>query len=141
MNKNLEDQDVLNKIARVCTALAFLFSQSYGFVHFITRSGDKLIDGDKEFRFISVNMVEAFIIFTNYSWYIDNGMRLPDDYELEAMVKSVKDWGGRCFRAWLLPCRKHTESGWSYLNYVIINQTTNTVEFREECILFLEITI
>jgi len=102
---------------------------SEGFENFITRTGDRLYDGDEPYRFISVNMVEAFVVFTDHNMYANSSWRLPDDYELEMMVRSVRDMGGKCFRAWLLPCRLSTET--TDFSHVVIDTSTNSITFRE----------
>lgn len=66
-----------------------------GFKHFITRSGDKLMDGTDEFRFISVNIPNLHII-EDPVWH------LPDPYEQEDALVSVRQMGGQVARIYVI---------------------------------------
>ena len=73
------------------------------FTNFITRSGDKLMDGDKEFRFISVNCPILHFIE-------DRGGDLPDPFEQEDAIRSVAQMGGSVVRDYVLTVRKASDS-------------------------------
>jgi hypothetical protein len=84
------------------------------FTNFITRSGDKLMDGEDEYKFISVNMLSALTIHSfkpdylygdGSFWWI-----LPDDLEMESCVKMVSQMGGRVFRSFNPKAAKCTDS-------------------------------
>lgn len=97
---------------------------------FITRSTGKLMDGTEEFRFISVNCPFALLSGPNYKLG-DDYMRLPDDYELEDMVKTVVQSGGKVIRTYTLPVRESSDTlDKRKYNHVIVDGST--VTFREE---------
>ena len=45
--------------------------------YFITRSGDKLMEGDKEYRFISVNIPNLHLVEDNMAFEATNEWRFP----------------------------------------------------------------
>lgn len=78
---------------------------AHGFDHFITRDGDRLVDGDHPFRWISVNAPDSFQIISNYRFDAEHPAaryRLPDDYELRDCVRSVRQLGGRVMRTFVI---------------------------------------
>jgi hypothetical protein len=52
------------------------------FQHFITRQGDKLYDGDKEFRFIGANM-PGLVVPYDWTLFLPERMNLPRPWEQE----------------------------------------------------------
>ena len=80
-----------------------------GFAHFITRDGDRLKDGDQEFRWVSVNVPDALQIISDYRFDRDQPAgryRLPDAGELRDAVRSVRQLGGRVMRIFVITCRR-----------------------------------
>lgn len=76
--------------------------------HFITRSGDRLMEGADEFRYISVDMPDSLQLISNYRFdgnYGSTRYRLPDEYELRDCVRSVRQLGGRVIRTFVITCR------------------------------------
>ena len=74
---------------------------------FITRSGDKLMEGDKEYRFISVNIPNLHLVEDNMAFEATNEWRFPDEFEITDALSSVKQMGGRAVRMYVLSiCRK-----------------------------------
>lgn len=63
--------------------------------NFITRSGDKLMDGSEEFRFISFNIPNLHIL-EDPDWH------LPDPWEQEDAIKSIVQIGGRVARTYVI---------------------------------------
>ncbi|HVU22653.1 MAG TPA: hypothetical protein VHE13_00915 [Opitutus sp.] len=77
--------------------------------HFITRAGDRLRDGDREFRYISVNMPDSLQIISDYRFdgdYPATRYRLPDEYELRDCVQTVRQLGGRVMRTFVITCHR-----------------------------------
>lgn len=76
------------------------------FEHFITRQGDKLYDGDREFRFISFNI--PCLHYIEDDMQFDNPMpfRLPDPFEIEDALETIKQMGGQVARTYTLPVRR-----------------------------------
>jgi len=80
-----------------------------GFADFITRRGDQLQEGNKEFHWISVNAPDSLQLITNYRFDLEQPAgryRLPDDYELRDCVRTVRQLGGRVMRAFVITCRR-----------------------------------
>lgn len=75
--------------------------------YFITRSGDKLMEGDKEYRFVSVNIPNLHLVEDNMAFEATNEWRYPDEFEITDALSSVKQMGGRVVRMYVLSiCRK-----------------------------------
>src|SRR5882672_6404760 len=65
---------------------------------FITRRGDQLLDGDKPYRFISVNIPNLLVIEDAFSFAGKNPWRWPDEFEIEDALESVRQMGGQVVR-------------------------------------------
>ncbi len=71
-----------------------------GFRHFITRKGDKLMDGDQEYRFFGL---AAPNIQQNESQIReDRSNRFPDDYEIRDIYSGIQRTGGLATRTFSL---------------------------------------
>ncbi|TDD18895.1 hypothetical protein E1218_25175 [Kribbella turkmenica] len=70
--------------------------------HFVTRTGDKLMDGPDEFRFVSTNMPDVLQIITNKKFEAESPMRLPNEYELRDAVATVKQMHGQVMRTFVV---------------------------------------
>lgn len=77
-------------------------ANSVGFKHFITRSGDRLMDGDMEYRFIGANMPGLTLPY-DYFYGIEERMVLPTPWEQEDAFKTLSQMGMTCLRTWNLP--------------------------------------
>jgi hypothetical protein len=74
---------------------------------FITRSGDKLMEGSNEYRFISVNIPNLHLIEDNMAFEATNEWRFPDEFEINDVLNSVKQMGGRATRMYVISiCRR-----------------------------------
>jgi len=74
------------------------------FQHFITRQGDKLMGGDREFRFVGANM-PGLVLPYDYWLAIPERMVLPTPWEQADGLKSLRQMGAGCTRTWNLPIR------------------------------------
>ncbi|HKV42520.1 MAG TPA: hypothetical protein VJX67_25185, partial [Blastocatellia bacterium] len=75
--------------------------------YFITRSGGKLIEGEKEYRFISFNIPNLGLIEDNMPFESPSEWRFPNEFEINDALSSVKQMGGRVARMYVLSiCRK-----------------------------------
>ncbi|MCI0485533.1 MAG: hypothetical protein L0229_02930 [Blastocatellia bacterium] len=75
--------------------------------HFITRSGDRLMEGDKEYRFISFNIPNLHLVEDNMRFEATNEWRFPDEFEITDALSSVRQLGGRVARTYVISiCRK-----------------------------------
>jgi hypothetical protein len=74
---------------------------------FITRSGDKLMEGDKEYRFISFNIPNLHLIEDNMAFETVNEWRFPDEFEITDALSTIRQMGGRVTRMYVISiCRK-----------------------------------
>jgi len=75
--------------------------------YFITRSGDKLMEGEKEYRFVSFNIPNLHLIEDNMPFEATNEWRFPDDFEINDAFSTIKQLGGRATRMYVISiCRK-----------------------------------
>lgn len=88
----------LRALLRLSLLLAATAVAAAPFTHFVTRSGDKLMDGHDELRFISTNLPDALQIITATGFDRTSNVRLPDAYELRDAVLTVKQMGGQVLR-------------------------------------------
>ncbi|MCX7048485.1 MAG: cellulase family glycosylhydrolase [Candidatus Sumerlaeota bacterium] len=87
---------------------------------FITRSGAKLMDGDKEFRFIGANM-PGLILPYDWTLFLPERLTLPTPWEQEDGFKTLDQMNLRVVRLWNLPIRDpkaKTEGGKMTWHYV-----------------------
>ncbi len=77
--------------------------------NFITRSGDRLMEGQREFRFVSVNIPNLHYIEDNLPFQESGPWRLPDEFEIRDALLSVEQMGGRVVRTYTLSVRKSND--------------------------------
>lgn len=75
---------------------------------FITRSGDKLMEGDKRYRFISFNIPNLHLVEDNMAFEATNEWRFPDEFEITDALNTVKQMGGRAVRTYVISICKKT---------------------------------
>lgn len=129
----------MNRMARlgmICFLLVALghipTSQARGFKHFITRQGDKLYDGDREFRFISFNIPCLHYIEDDMLFEREMPFRLPDPYEIEDALKTIRQMGGQVARTYTLPVRRKAD--WDTRPVYVLGPG----EFNEEAFVALD---
>jgi hypothetical protein len=76
------------------------------FSDFITRRGDKLLDGNQEFRFISFNTPNLHYIEDYLPFRGTNPWRLPDEFEIDDALATIKQLGGKATRLYVLSVRR-----------------------------------
>lgn len=76
------------------------------FTNYITRSGDRLMDGSVPFRFMAVETFDVHYMYDNLS----GEWRLPDAWEQEGCFKSIQHMGGTANRLYALSVRQSGES-------------------------------
>src|SRR4030095_15018 len=75
--------------------------------YFLTRNGDKLMEGDREYRFVSFNMPNLHLVEDNMAFEAANEWRFPDEFEIDDALTTVKQTGGRAARMYVISiCRK-----------------------------------
>ncbi len=80
-----------------------------GFDNFVTRQDDKLMDGDKELRFISFNIPNLHYIEDNVPFEQTNSWRLPNEFEITDALTSIKQMAGQVTRTYTLSVKKQGE--------------------------------
>lgn len=69
---------------------------------YITRQGDKLMEGSGEFRFLSFNIPNLLFIEDNMPFEEKNPYRLPNSFEIADALHSVKQMGGQVVRSYTI---------------------------------------
>ncbi len=104
----------VTRIARRVSAALFIIiciaTSSFGqndLRHFITRAGDKLMEGNKEYRFISFNIPNLHLVEDNMAFTAINEWRFPDEFEITDALTTIEHMGGRVARSYVISiCRK-----------------------------------
>jgi mannan endo-1,4-beta-mannosidase len=98
------------RLIAVVSVLLFLTSAAVAqndMRYFITRSGDKLMEGGKEYRFISFNIPNLHLIEDNFPFEATNEWRFPNEFEITDALSSIKQLGGRATRIYVISiCKK-----------------------------------
>jgi len=96
--------------------LLFLTANAGAFENFITRKGNKLYDGDKEFRFMGANM-PGLVLPYDWTLYLPERLHLPTPWEQEDGFKTLDQMNLRVVRTWNLPIRRPDEEpkSWHYV--------------------------
>jgi hypothetical protein len=84
-------------------------AQAQGLEHFITRSGDKLMDGPQEFRFISFNIPNLHLIEDHLPFEGPSAWRWPNEFEIADALTAVQQMGGRAVRTYVISVRRADE--------------------------------
>ncbi len=85
-------------------------SRISGFDHFIHRNGAQLYDGEKLFRFISVNIPNLLCIEDNLPFTETNPWRLPNKFEIEDALKTTKIIGGTVARTYTITVKRNDDT-------------------------------
>jgi ribosomal protein S28E/S33 len=86
------------------------------FERFITRDGNRLMDGETEFRFMGANM-PGLVLPYDFTVRLPERMTLPTAWEQEDAFKTLARMGLRVVRTWNLPIRAPDETAqpWHYV--------------------------
>lgn len=100
---------------RTLVSLAILVLTSVGQLQaqlkdFITRSGDKLVDGDRQLRFISFNIPNLHYLEDYLPFSGTNPWRLPDEFEIRDALTAIKQLGGKVTRTYVLSVRRQDDT-------------------------------
>jgi len=77
--------------------------------NFIRKEGDKLMDGNKEFRFISFNIPCLHYNEDNFPFKEKTPWRLPDEFEIRDALGTIKQMGGNAARIFTFSVAKKGE--------------------------------
>ena len=105
------------------------------FKSFVYASGDKLMDENGEFRFISFNIPCLHYDEDNMPFTEMNPWRLPDEFEINDALESVRQMGGRVARIYTLSIRRAGEDP------NIPRHVTGAGKFNEEAYKSLDMTL
>ncbi|HPA16309.1 MAG TPA: hypothetical protein PLU30_01085 [Verrucomicrobiae bacterium] len=91
-------------------------SPASAFEHFITRQGNRLYDGEKEFRFMGANM-PGLVLPYDWTLFLPERLHLPTPWEQEDAFKTLDQMNLRVVRTWNLPIRAPDEDrkSWHYV--------------------------
>ncbi|MEU8222453.1 Ig-like domain-containing protein [Kribbella sp. NPDC048915] len=106
--------------------------------HFVTRTGDKLMDGPDEFRFVSTNMPDILQTITDKKFESDTQLRLPNEYELRDAVETVKQMHGQVLRTFVVTVADGTDP--STVPYSMVNAPAGSdeISFNENAMRVLD---
>ena len=117
------------------SSLAFLLSVvpawrvSGQFQNFVTASGDRLMDGNQELRFVSFNIPNLQYIEDNFTFTEPNPWRIADEYEIRDALMSIRQMGGRVTRMYVPSVRKETDDS-AVVRHVLAPGVFNEEAFR-----------
>ena len=73
---------------------------------FVTREGDRLMEGDRAFRFISLNTPNLHYVEDYLPFDGTNPWRLPDEFEIRDALTAIKQIGGKVTRIYVISVRR-----------------------------------
>ena len=79
------------------------------FQHFITCDGDRLMDGEREFRFVSFNIPNLHYVEDDMRFDRRISFRLPDEFEIDDALETIRQMGGQVARTYTLSVFKADE--------------------------------
>lgn len=98
------------KLLSLILILLFACTPEPQLKNFIGVSGNKLMDGEKEFRFLSFNIPNLNFVEDEMEFTKIHPFDLPSAYEIKDAIKSVKQMGGTAIRAYTIPVRRETDT-------------------------------
>jgi hypothetical protein len=78
--------------------------------NFITARGGKLFDGEKEFRFISFDIPNLLEIEDNVAFTNENPWRLPDEFEINDALETIRSLGGTATRTYVITVERTNDT-------------------------------
>ncbi len=123
------------EIRYLCLIAAFTVSSACGLAadssltNFITARDGKLFDGNQEFPFISFNIPNLLEIEDNVAFTNENPWRLPDAFEINDALETVREAGGTVARTYVISVQR-TNDAPGTPRYVIGPGNFNEQAFR-----------
>jgi mannan endo-1,4-beta-mannosidase len=99
---------ILTGIALASFSCSITVSESR-FDYFISVKGNKLMEGEKEFRFISYNIPTLNFNEDEFEFSHLHAYSLPDEFELRDVFETVKQMGGKVVRLYTIPVKLASE--------------------------------
>lgn len=101
----------LHRLFLTGLALLLLSASSLAqFANFVTRKGDRLYDGEKQVRFISVNTPNLHYLEDYLPFEATAPWRLPDEFEIRDALKTVGQLGGKVTRIYVPSVRREDDA-------------------------------
>lgn len=100
----------IKMIALICLSLITAKSFSQSFENFISVSGNKLMNGKNEFRFLSYNIPNLNFVEDELSFSTNSPFRLPTEYEIRDALMSIKQMGGSVVRIYTIPVKRKEQA-------------------------------
>jgi hypothetical protein len=100
----------LRFFAAIFFILIFHFTAYSQFQHFITAKADKLMDGEKELRFVSYNIPNLHYLEDYFQFDSPSPWRLPNEFEIKDALKAIKMDGGKVARIYTMSVRRVGET-------------------------------
>ncbi|MGQ1908432.1 hypothetical protein ACT3CE_01465 [Marinifilum sp. RC60d5] len=85
-------------------------AQQQGFDNFVTTKGKDLMDGDKVYRFVSMNIPNLNYVEDEMTFNREHPYRYPNEFEIRDAFETVKQMGGKVIRIYTLPVKRSDES-------------------------------
>ncbi len=128
LHRNLNARQLLDDL-RVLNRGELAFAErTQGFERFITRDGNRLLDGDQAFRFMGANM-PGLVVPYDFTLRLPERMTLPSPWEIEDAMKTLSRMGMRVVRTWNLPMRGPSEEPQPW-HYVLAPGQFNEAAFK-----------
>jgi hypothetical protein len=74
--------------------------------HIITRRGDKLLDGEQEFRFVSFNIPNLHQVEDDFAPDKETAWGWPTEFEITDALESIRQMGGQVVRTYVLTVKR-----------------------------------
>ncbi len=87
-----------------------LFAAGNSFSHFITARDGQLLDGEKPFRFLSMNIPNLLLVEDNVAFAEENPWRLPDEFEINDALATVAAMGGTVARTYVISVQRTNDT-------------------------------
>jgi endo-1,4-beta-mannosidase len=78
--------------------------------NFITAREGKLFDGDQEFRFLSFDIPNLLEIEDNVGFTNENPWRLPDPFEINDALETIRQLGGTVTRTYVITVKRTNDT-------------------------------
>jgi mannan endo-1,4-beta-mannosidase len=80
------------------------------FTTFVTRVGDRLMDGDRQLRFISFNIPNLHYLEDYLPFSGTDPWRLPNEFEIRDALTAIRQIGGKVTRMYVLSVRREDDA-------------------------------
>ena len=97
-------------ISSLLSLLLIHCSTTSQFETFVTAKQDRLMEGNKELKFVSFNIPNLLYVEDYFPFEASSPWRLPTEYEIRDALKTIKDLGGKVTRMYVLSVRRPGES-------------------------------